>query len=222
MKRADAIARLFEEARAATLAEDLKHARSAYAKIAKLDPTNIKGWINYGAVVAELGATKEALRAFKRALRIDPDSRDALSNLSVLAREAGDLDESQALCRRVIELDPEFVFGHYNLGHTLFLAADFGGAVTAYAEGLKRDSRKTANQRARYAWALMANGDEEAAERELSDTLTHLPVEETDAFLAEAGEVLAALAVAIPVRRAAVHRLQAVIQTWARERSFAR
>ncbi len=40
-------------------------------------------------------------------------------------RDTGELDQAEAAFRRVLDLAPSFVFGHYNLAHTLLLAGRF-------------------------------------------------------------------------------------------------
>ena len=48
------------------------------------------------------------------------------------------LDEAIEAFRHVLSLNPGFVFGHYNLGHALFLQGAFADAAEAYAEGQRR------------------------------------------------------------------------------------
>ncbi|MEO8359046.1 MAG: tetratricopeptide repeat protein [Vicinamibacteria bacterium] len=198
--------------------DDIDRAREAFERVTELDPTNVKAWINYGATCGEAELAGEAARALERALELDPTSRDATSNLGVLRREAGQLDEAERLFRRSIEMDPTFVFGYYNLAHCLFLAGRFEESVAEYRAGLKRDSAKTPNQNARLAWALLANGEEDQAQRELKRALERFPEEERDAFVEEAREVLAAIEAAQPDRGPKVRVLAAQIVDWDRTR----
>jgi len=216
------IERLSREARAAVEDEDLPLARSLYLRLTEVDGTNPGSWINYGAVCGELEDTAEAERAFTRALEIDPGSREALSNLGVANREAGKLVQAESLFRKVVSRDPAFVFGHYNLAHTLFLAGRFAESAEAYHAGLKLDPAKTANQNARLAWALLANGEDKAARRELRRALERTSAEETQALLAEASEVLAAIDSALPARERETARMRALVEGWARDRQRAR
>ena len=96
-------------------------------------------WANLGGTLGELDRPAEALAAFERALGLDPASPQALNNVGVVRRELGRLAESEAAFRQVIKLTPELAFGHYNLGHTLFLQGRFQAALAAYAAGQGRD-----------------------------------------------------------------------------------
>ena len=180
------------------LKDDIERARAAFARVVELDPTNVRGWINYGATCGEGELADEGARALERALQLDPASRDATSNLGVLRREAGRLSEAETLFRRVIAMDPAFVFGYYNLAHCLFLAGRFEESAEQYRAGLKRDPEKTPNQNARLAWALLASGEEKEAKRELKRALERMPEDEWPAFREEAEEVLTGIAAAKP------------------------
>ena len=216
------IERLWREARAALDDEDLPLARSRYFRLTEVDGTNPRSWINYGAICGELEDGAEAEDAFARALEIEPASREALSNLGVLKREAGDLARAESCFRRVVSLDPAFVFGHYNLAHTLFLAGRFAESAQAYRAGLKLDPGKTANQNARLAWALLANGEDKAARRELRRALERTSAAETEALVAEAGEVLDAIDAALPARERETAQARALVAGWARDPRRAR
>ena len=50
-------------------------------------------------------------------------------------RELGRLAESEAAFRRVIQLEPNLAFGHYNLGHTLFLQGRYHAAAVRVWSG---------------------------------------------------------------------------------------
>ena len=64
----------------------------------------------------------------------------SLNNLAVVFREQGRLDEAVEAGRTVIALAPDFVFGHYNLGHALFLQGRFEESRDAYADGHEKRS----------------------------------------------------------------------------------
>ena len=84
-----------------------------------------------------------------------------------MQRELGRLAESEAAFRQVIELTPDLAFGHYNLGHTLFLQGRFQAALAAYADGQPRDAERNPVQATRLALCKVATGDAAAALREL-------------------------------------------------------
>ena len=120
----------------------MERARDAFRRACDLMPTFSAAFGNLGATLGELDQPEAALAAFMRALSTDPDSFTVLNNIGVVNRELGRLDESAEACRRVVEIAPDFVFGHYNLGHTLFLAGRFPEALAA-ADGQQRNPEKT-------------------------------------------------------------------------------
>src|SRR5581483_1136838 len=138
---------------------------------------------NLGAALGELEAPDAALDAFRRALASVPHGFQILANIGVVTRELGRLDESAAALRQVVAEAPEFVFGHYNLGHTLFLARDYAGAVAAYAEGRRRDPLKNRRQGCRLALARLAAGEGAEAEREFWRCADDAPAEEREDLL---------------------------------------
>src|SRR5262249_6977095 len=130
------------------------------------------------------------------------------------AREHGRLDESAAALRQVTTAAPGFVFGHYNLGHTLFLAGRYGEAIAAYEEGVRRDPRQTPRQICRLAMARFAAGDIPGAERDLWPAVDRAAPDEREDLLLEAYEIAHAVDSTRPpqpAQRAFVARLAAEI-----------
>ncbi len=120
------------------------------------------------------------------------------SNIGVVLRELGRLDDSAAAFRSVVEREPGFVFGHYNLGHTLFLAGNYTGALAAYEEGRRRDPEASPRQSARLALVRFANGDAERAESELWAAVALAPADEREDLLLEAYQIADVLLQADP------------------------
>lgn len=110
----------------------------------------------------------------------------------------GRFDESERALVRVTELAPEFVFGHYNLGHTRFLRGDFAAALRAYEEGQHRDSQTNRRQGCRLAIVRFAVGDTAGAERDLWRFTDQAPPDEREDLLLEAYEIVQALASSRP------------------------
>jgi len=169
--------------------EEMDRARDAFQRAADLMPTFSAAQSNLGATLGELGQPEAALAAFKRALKSDPDSFTILNNLGVVTRDLGQLQESEAALRCVVSLNPEFVFGHYNLGHTLFLRRQYLEALEAYKEGQRRDSQKNRRQGCRLAVVRFATGDIEGAERDLWRFADQAPPDEREDLLLEAYEI---------------------------------
>jgi tetratricopeptide (TPR) repeat protein len=178
-------------------------------------PTFAAAFSNLGAALGELDEPEAALAAFRHALVHDPLGFQILTNIGVVTRELGRLDESAATLRRVVAQAPDFVFGHYNLGHTLFLAGDYAGAVAEYEEGQRRDAVKNRRQGCRLALARLAAGDAVRAERELWLQAEAAPPAEREDLLLEAYEVVQALVAAGvdgPGVRAAADRIRAALR----------
>jgi len=173
--------------------DDLAQARDAFQRAADLMPTFSAAFSNLGATLGELDEPAAALRAFQQALAHDPRSFTILNNIGVVCRELGRLDESEAALRRVIALNPAFVFGYYNLGHTLFLTGSFAGALAAYEEGQRRDPAKNRRQGCRLAVIRFASGDVAGAERDLWHFANAAPPDEREDLLLEAYEITRAL-----------------------------
>ena len=173
--------------------DDMPQAATAFEAAANLLPGFAPAWANLGATLGELDRPAEALTAFERALALDPANPQALNNVGVVRRELGRLPESEAAFRQVIQLTPTLAFGHYNLGHTLFLQGRFQAALSAYAEGQARDPEQNPVQASRLALCKVATGDAEGALRDLRRATDALPREYRQQLLAETSAVLWAL-----------------------------
>ena len=160
-------------------------------------PTCYPGSVRRGQTSAARSGSsigrKEALAAFEKALALDPSSPQASNNVGVVRRELGRLSESEAAFRQVIQLLPGMAFGHYNLGHTLFLQGRFQAALSAYAEGQTRDPEKNPVQASRLALCKVATGDASGALRELQRATTGLPRDYRRQLLGDTSAILWAL-----------------------------
>jgi tetratricopeptide (TPR) repeat protein len=174
-------------------ADDMLNAAASFQRAADLLPGFASTWANLGATLGELDRPAEALAAFERALAIEPRNPQALNNVGVVRRELGRLAESEAAFRQVIELTPELAFGHYNLGHTLFLQGRFQAALSAYAEGQARDPQKNPVQASRLALCKVATGDAAGALRDLQRAAANLPRDYRRQLLGDTSAILWAL-----------------------------
>lgn len=188
----------FEDGKFWLAADDMPRARDAFAQAAALTPTFSAAFSNLGATLGELDDAEGAAAAFRRALEHDPDNFTLLNNIGVVERERGRLETSEQALTRVTTLAPRFVFGHYNLGHTRFLRADFKGALEAYEEGWRLDSQKNRRQGCRLALVRFANGRVDAAERDFWALVDSAPPDEREDLLLEAYEIGSALLEAHP------------------------
>jgi len=174
-------------------ADDIAKASESFRRAGLLLPGFGSIWANLGATLGELDRPEDALASFERALVLEPSSPQVLNNVGVVKRELGRLGESEAAFRQVIQLTPEMAFGHYNLGHTLFLQGRFQAALSAYAEGQARDPDRNPVQASRLALCKAATGDPAGALRELQRATMGLPREYRQQLLRDTSAILWAL-----------------------------
>lgn len=191
--------------------EDTERAAGAFAEAARLMPRFAVAWLNLGGALGELGRPAEALTALHRALEHDPRSHTILNNIGTVHRDEGRLDEAERAYRQVIALAPAFVFGYYNLAHTLFLEGRFDAARQMYEEGFARDAQKNPRQAVRLAVARAADGDADGALQLLEEVAGGLPAERTRELLEEAESTLSALSAITGVDAAAIARVRAAV-----------
>jgi tetratricopeptide (TPR) repeat protein len=183
----------FEQGKLWLRRDDMERASAAFGRAAQLLPRFTAAWSNLGATLGELDRPTEALAAFEQALAYDPLNPQALNNVGVVRRELGRLDASEAAFRQVIALVPELAFGHYNLGHTLFLQGRYQAALSAYIEGQRRDTERNAVQATRLAMCRLATGDADGAIRDLRLATTQLPAGYKRQLLADTQSIAWAL-----------------------------
>ena len=192
-KAPDWAAAHFERGKLWLRQDDMEMASRSFRAAADLLPGFVSAWANLGGTLGELDRPEQALAAFERALALQPDNPQALNNVGVVRRELGRLTDSEAAFRRVIELTPEMAFGHYNLGHTLFLQGRFQAALSAYTAGQARDPEKNPVQASRLALCKVATGDGAGALRDLQRVTNGLPREYRRQLLGDTSAILWAL-----------------------------
>jgi tetratricopeptide (TPR) repeat protein len=188
----------FERGKLSLRVDDMEAASHSFRRAATLLPTFGAAWSNLGATLGELDRPDEALEALDRALRADPTSPQTLNNRGVLQRETGDLRASEATFREVIVLTPDLAFGHYNLGHTLFLQGRYQAALAAYGEGQRRDPERNPVQASRLALCRLACRDARGALDDLRRVLEPLPKDFKRQLVADTQGVVWALLTQAP------------------------
>jgi tetratricopeptide (TPR) repeat protein len=189
----DWAAPFFERGKVWLCLDNMEDAARAFQSAAERLPAFGSAWGNLGATLGELDRTAEALAAFQRLLALDPDNPQAVNNIGVVTRELGRLQESEASFRRVTELEPNLAFGHYNLGHTLFLEGRYHAAASAYAQGQARDPERNPVQASRLAMCLVATGDPRGALAELQRAAGAMPREYRKQLFSDTSAILWAL-----------------------------
>ncbi|MCC6992784.1 MAG: tetratricopeptide repeat protein [Acidobacteria bacterium] len=178
--------------------DDMSAAAAAFGRASELLPSFASAAANWGATLGELDRPDEALAAFTRALASDPANAQALNNVGVVTRELGRLAESEAAFRQVITLTPNLAFGHYNLGHTLFLQGRYQASLSAYLAGQRNDPARNPVQASRVALARLATGDAAGALRDLKQCTANLPRDYRRQLLSDTQAVAWALLSAAP------------------------
>jgi tetratricopeptide (TPR) repeat protein len=183
----------FELGKLALMADDTPGAVRSFAEAGRLMPTFAAALSNLGAALGELERPDEAIAALEQALANDPNGFPTLSNLGAVYRDLGRLDEAEHALRRAVALAPSFVFGHYNLGHTLFLQGRFAAARDAYEAGTSADPQKNPRQACRLAIVRAAAGDVVGGVRAMEEIASRVPQEMMRDFAEEASETVRAL-----------------------------
>jgi len=103
------------------------------------------------------------------------------------------MEEAESAFRQALSHAPQFVFAHYNLGHTCFLQGRFAEARDAYEAGLAADPQPGARQRCRAALAHAASGDTGRAAAYFDRALEETDGEMREELVNESAAVLEAL-----------------------------
>jgi len=95
--------------------EDSRAARGAYEHAVSIDPQHVASWINWGRLLHEQGAIKEADKVYLRA--IAQCGRDPLLmfNHGVLLEDLGKTGAAIEAYHAAIEEDPDLADCHFNL-----------------------------------------------------------------------------------------------------------
>lgn len=188
----------FERGKWCLRTDDMPAAAEAFGTAARLLPAFSSAAANWGATLGELDRPDEALAAFSAALAADPDNPQTINNVGVVSRELGRLADSEAAFRTVIRLTPDLAFGHYNLGHTLFLQGRYQASLGAYHAGQRLDPARNPVQASRLALAKLATGDAAGALRDLQGCTANLPRDYRRQLLGDTQSVAWALLSAAP------------------------
>ncbi len=197
----------FEQGKLWLRSDDTERAAVSFAEAGRLMPSFSVAFGNLGAALGELDRQDEALEALKQALHFDPFGHPILNNIGAVARDLGRLDEAASAFRLAVSHAPQFVFAHYNLGHTYFLQGRFADARDAYEAGLAADAQKSPRQRCRAALAHAATNDVSRADDYLRAALAETEGEVREALVNESATVLRALLQAPGVDAKGIQRL---------------
>jgi tetratricopeptide (TPR) repeat protein len=124
--------------------------------------------------LGELKDFEGASSALQRAVELDPENAALHSNLGVAYRDQGRLLQAEELFRLAVALDPDFVFGHYNLAHTLYLAERYREAIETFEKAQSMDRTRSSRQALLLACARLASGDMPGAHRDYREVFKRL------------------------------------------------
>lgn len=192
--------------------DDAGRAAEAFAAAADLMPALAAAASNLGAALAELDRPDDALAALRRALVHDPYAHTTINNIGVVLRDRGQLEQAEAAFRQAIALAPRFVFGRYNLAHTLFLERRFADAVGTYERAFDLDAQQSPRQRCRLALALAASGRPDEAIDTMHQAVVRLGEPAAAEALSEADETLEALLALPEAQVAALSRVREAVR----------
>ncbi len=118
-------------------ARDLKGAREALERAARLDPKFAAAPGELGRLDLAAGNMALAEKRLEAAVADDPQFAAALGNLGVIRSMKGDNRGAEMLLREAIEDDPNYVQGHLNLGLILAQQQKYGDAEGELDHALK-------------------------------------------------------------------------------------
>ena len=96
---------VYQEGRAAYLAERYDEAAGHFARVANADPQHLKARINWGASLSRGGRPLEALGHFQQVLALEPDNVAALYNWGAALARLGKHEEALDKFERTLGLE---------------------------------------------------------------------------------------------------------------------
>ena len=122
---------------------NIKNARR-YLEIAQASSANNNMHIvfnNLGALSAETGKNRQALKFWKQALNKNPGLPEAHINMGVVYEKIGQKRKAVAAYQKALELDDSNAMAHYNLGVIYAKGKDFSKAVEEWETASKLDRK---------------------------------------------------------------------------------
>lgn len=118
--------------------------------IVKKDPKNLPALVELGNLYFDSGQPKEAIEAYTQYLAIKPDNADVRTDMGIMYRALGNFDRAIEEFKRAAQSDPKHINSLYNIGIVLLHdKQDIKGAIKAWEEYLKVDSKSEKAQRVR-------------------------------------------------------------------------
>jgi len=116
-------------------------ALNSYQEALECDSTFTDGYVNLGALLAQLKKPEDAFLNFKKAISLNPQDAMAYRNLGSLYAWVGDLQQATLQFERSLKADPDNSGAYHYFGKALFMTENYEGALVAYESALDRDPR---------------------------------------------------------------------------------
>ncbi len=121
------------------MSKDFAGARQTYEEITRINPGNIKAWVNQGAALNRMGEYKKAVEVLRRTLQKDRKCAEAYYNMGI-AQKAMNLNTMAiSAYKEAIKLKPDLVEAHLNLGNIYVDMKNMGLALQCFQTALKHD-----------------------------------------------------------------------------------
>ena len=110
----------------------------AYLRSLKLNPKDVRVWVNLGNVYARMGKRRKAEEAYRRALEVDPERPEVYFNLGSLYYAEGRYGKAREALEKARDLMPGSPAVLYYLGLVYERQGDLPQAVRCYRLAFRR------------------------------------------------------------------------------------
>jgi tetratricopeptide (TPR) repeat protein len=135
-------------------------------------PGNASAWNTYGAALADLGRSEDALAAYNRALPLNPSYAPTHSNRGNSLQAMGRLEAALDAHDQALAIDPSYAAAHSHRGNALQALGRSKAALAAYDQALALDPSYTvAHENKGIALAEIGDLDKALAEFDTASCL---------------------------------------------------
>jgi tetratricopeptide (TPR) repeat protein len=154
--------------------KDYVSAHRIVDEILQRSPTDAKGLLLKGRLLAQQGKSDEALAQFKTAAEANPDSAELQFALGGSYASRSDLENARSAYQRVVQLNPRAAAAQTELAKLDLASGKPSGSVQLAKDAVRNEPGNLAAQLT-LARALVATGDFVAAEKLLASLLKDHP-----------------------------------------------
>jgi tetratricopeptide (TPR) repeat protein len=113
---------------------NIKEAAAAYARSAKLEPSNFKTWIFLAGCLELLGKHSDAIEAYTAAAKMNPKDATLWFELGVVAEHTQDSAQAAQFFRRACDLNPDYWLAWDRLAACFVRQKQYEAAAKAYEQ----------------------------------------------------------------------------------------